>query len=133
MNRTTGETVRSGSNSPQAAPAKKRRPAEIEHRDPAAVSVQVVLQAVADPIRLSLLRQLAAREPDQIPCGAFDLPVGKSGLSHHFAVLRLAGLIEQRDHGQQRLNRLRREEVEAAFPGLLALVLRDEPAGEVRD
>ncbi|WP_308199127.1 helix-turn-helix domain-containing protein [Saccharothrix sp. S26] len=88
--------------------------------------MQKVLQAVADPIRLSLLRQLAAKEPEEIPCGVFDLPVGKSGLSHHFAVLRMAGLLEQRDQGQQRLNRLRREEVEAAFPGLLALVLRDD-------
>ena len=55
------------------------------------------------------------------------MPVGKAALSHHFAVLRGAGLVEQRDEGPRRVNRLRRAEFEARFPGLLDLVLRDEP------
>jgi len=45
--------------------------------------------------------------------------------SHHFAVLRNAGLIEQRDEGPRRLNRLRAEEFERRFPGLLRLVLEE--------
>ncbi|MFD3941963.1 ArsR/SmtB family transcription factor [Streptomyces sp. NPDC058579] len=60
-------------------------------------------------------------------CGSFDVPVGKAALSHHFSVLRGAGLVEQRDEGPRRVNRLRRAEFEARFPGLLALVLRAEP------
>jgi DNA-binding transcriptional ArsR family regulator len=60
-------------------------------------------------------------------CGSFDVPVGKAALSHHFAVLRGAGLVEQRDEGPKRVNRLRREEFEARFPGLLDLVLREDP------
>jgi len=56
-------------------------------------------------------------------CGSFDLGVAKSTVSHHCNVLRTAGLIEQRDVGSRRLNRLRRGEYDARFPGLLALVL----------
>lgn len=58
--------------------------------------------------------------------GTFELPVSKATRSHHFSVLRAAGLIEQRDDGPRRLNRLRREEFDHAFPGLLGLVLRDK-------
>jgi DNA-binding transcriptional ArsR family regulator len=60
--------------------------------------------------------------------GTFGLPVGKATRGHHFAVLRAAGLIEQRDEGPRRLNRLRRDEFDAAFPGLLTAVL--EAAGD---
>jgi DNA-binding transcriptional ArsR family regulator len=51
--------------------------------------------------------------------------VTKATRSHHFAVLREAGLIEQRDEGPRRLDRLRRPEFEEAFPGLLELVLQE--------
>lgn len=54
------------------------------------------------------------------------MPVGKAALSHHFSVLRGAGLVEQRDEGARRVSRLRREEFDARFPGLLALVLRED-------
>ena len=43
--------------------------------------------------------------------------------SHHFAVLRDTGLLERRDEGARRLNRLRRAEFAQRFPGLLELVL----------
>jgi hypothetical protein len=38
-------------------------------------------------------------------------------------VLRAAGLIEQRDEGPRRLNRLRLAEFNDAFPGLLDAIL----------
>jgi DNA-binding transcriptional ArsR family regulator len=85
--------------------------------------LQVALDAVADPVRRSIIRQLAARPDWSITCGSFDLPVKKTTTSHHFAVLRAAGLLEQRDEGTRRRNRLRRAEFDARFPGLLALIL----------
>lgn len=96
---------------------------------PKHVSLQAVLEALADPVRRTILRQLARDADWARACGTFDLPVTKSTLSHHFTVLRTAGLIEQRDVGSRRLNRLRRAEVDECFPGLLALVL-DEASSD---
>ena len=48
----------------------------------------------------------------------------KSTCTHHFKVLREAGVIRQRLEGTTRLNSLRREELEQRFPGLLGSVLR---------
>lgn len=92
------------------------------------VSLQTALEAVTDPVRRHILRQLAEVPDWTLACGRFDLPVGKATRSHHFAVLREAGLIEQREAGTRRLNRLCREEFDARFPGLLALVLAGEPS-----
>lgn len=86
------------------------------------------LDALADPVRRCILRELASTPDWTRACGTFDLAVTKATRSHHFAVLRAAGLIEQRDDGSRRLNRLRRAEFDARFPGVLDLVLRDEPS-----
>ena len=88
--------------------------------------MQAALEALADPVRRSILRQLAASPQWSRACGTFDLGVTKATSSHHFAVLRGAGLIEQRDEGARRLNRLRAEEFDRRFPGLLKLILDDE-------
>lgn len=104
------------------------RPAP-EHTHPDDVTLLAALAALADPVRLRLVRDLAGSPEWDRSCGSFDVPVGKAALSHHFATLRAAGLIEQRDIGPRRVNRLRAAEFEARFPGLLALVLHDEPPG----
>jgi DNA-binding transcriptional ArsR family regulator len=95
----------------------------LTHADPARVDLQTVLDALSDPVRREILRQLAPEPEWTKACGTFRLTVTKATGSYHFAVLRAAGLIEQRDDGVRRLNRLRREEFERRFPGLLALVL----------
>ncbi|WP_432890931.1 ArsR/SmtB family transcription factor [Kribbella sp. CA-245084] len=92
----------------------------LSHVDPAEVPLQTALDALADPVRRSILRDLATHDDWTRACGTFDLPVKKATASHHFAVLRSAGLIEQRDEGARRLNRLRREEFDRSFPGLLS-------------
>jgi DNA-binding transcriptional ArsR family regulator len=96
------------------------------HVHPDEVPVLTALTALADPVRLVLVRELAASPAWTRTCGSFDVPVGKAALSHHFGVLRGAGLVEQRDEGPRRVNRLRRDEFEARFPGLLALALRPD-------
>ncbi|MFD9395288.1 ArsR/SmtB family transcription factor [Streptomyces sp. NPDC060000] len=92
------------------------------------MSVLTALSAVSDPVRIKLIRELAGSADWTRSCGSFDVPVGKAALSHHFSVLRGAGLGEQRDEGPRRVNRLRREEFDGRFPGLLALLLRDDGA-----
>jgi DNA-binding transcriptional ArsR family regulator len=99
------------------------RSRSLTHQDPADVALQTALEALADPVRRMILEDLAAHDDWVRACGTFDLPVTKATRSHHFAVLRAAGLIEQRDEGPRRLNRLRRTEFDQAFPGLLAAVL----------
>lgn len=98
-----------------------------DHTHPDHVPLLAALSALADPVRLGLVRELAGSADWERTCGSFDVPVGKAALSHHFATLRAAGLVEQRDAGPKRLNRLRRAEFDARFPGLLDLVLRPDP------
>ena len=81
-----------------------------------------VLLALGDPVRLAIVRELDA--DGTRACGSFDhLGVGRPTLSHHFKVLREAELIETHAEGQRRLNTLRRDEIDARFPGLLDSVL----------
>jgi DNA-binding transcriptional ArsR family regulator len=80
-----------------------------------------VLHALSDPMRLRIVAALASG--DELTCGGVGLPVTKSTCSHHFKVLRDAGVISQRSQGTSRLNTLRREDLDAAFPGLLDSVL----------
>ncbi|MGW1489871.1 ArsR/SmtB family transcription factor [Streptomyces sp. NBC_00191] len=101
------------------------RPAP-EHTHPADVPLLRALDALADPVRLQLVRELAASQEWTRTCGSFDVPVRKAAISHHFSVLRAAGLVEQRDVGPKRVNRLRRPEFDARFPGLLELVLKGD-------
>ncbi|MEY9968293.1 DNA-binding transcriptional ArsR family regulator [Streptacidiphilus sp. MAP12-16] len=98
------------------------------HTDPDDVSVLTALSALADPVRIQLIRELAGSADWTRSCGSFDVPVGKAALSHHFSVLRSAGLVEQRDKGPKRVNRLRRGEFDTRFPGLLDLLLRTDNA-----
>ena len=90
---------------------------------PASLEITQVLHALADPVRLSIVRQL--RESDApIACGDFDVEVAKSTLSHHFRVLRESGVtVAWHADGRTVLNRLREDELDQRFPGLLAAVL----------
>jgi DNA-binding transcriptional ArsR family regulator len=82
-----------------------------------------VLHALSDPVRLRIVAELARGE-GECTCGSFELPVTKSTCTHHFKVLREAGVIAQRQQGTTRLNRLRRIDLETRFPGLLETILR---------
>ena len=90
---------------------------------PPVADLTTLLQALADPVRIAIVRRLGECT-DARTCGSFDLPVSKSTLSHHFKVLREAGLIFGRYEGTRKLISLRRAEVDAVYPGLLDSVLR---------
>jgi DNA-binding transcriptional ArsR family regulator len=87
------------------------------------IELAAVLHALSDPMRLRIVAALAATD-EQPACGAFQLPVTKSTCTHHFKVLREAGVISQRQRGTARLNSLRRADLDARFPGLLDSILR---------
>jgi DNA-binding transcriptional ArsR family regulator len=86
------------------------------------LELSAVLHALSDPVRLMIVAELARSEAE-FTCGSFALPVTKSTCTHHFKVLREAGVIQQRPQGTTRLNRLRRDDLEARFPGLLTTIL----------
>ncbi|MFF3826089.1 ArsR/SmtB family transcription factor [Streptomyces griseus] len=95
---------------------------QLPHPLPAEIRLEAVLHALADPVRLRIARELADGHVD-MACIAFDLPVSKSTSTHHFKVLREAGVIRQHYVGTSRMSRLREEDLEAIFPGLLPAVL----------
>ncbi|MFI7130891.1 ArsR/SmtB family transcription factor [Nonomuraea sp. NPDC050153] len=88
------------------------------HPEVSQFGLQQVLEALVDPVRRSIVTQLDATGED-IKCGDFDIPVSKSTATHHFNVLREAGLIRQYYVGTSRMNALRRTDMDEAFPGLL--------------
>jgi DNA-binding transcriptional ArsR family regulator len=90
-----------------------------------------VLHALSDPVRLQILGILDQAD-GAVSCGQIPLPVGKSTGSHHFRVLREAGVVTCRDQGTRRYYTLRRDDLDARFPGLLDTILRavdSEPSG----
>lgn len=90
------------------------------HPRPEELSLDQVLHALADPIRRDVLRRIAADGPQY--CGDLVYDVSKSTMSHHFKVLREAGLLHTEVLGTHRRITRRDGVVEDAFPGLLAAV-----------
>ncbi len=80
-----------------------------------------VLRALSDPVRLEIVRQLSV-EGDKA-CSSFGIEMPKSSLSHHFRVLRKFGIIAFEHQGTVIINRLRSEDLNERFPGLLTSVL----------
>jgi DNA-binding transcriptional ArsR family regulator len=83
-----------------------------------------VLQALSDPVRLEIVRQLAGcTGAGELRCGQIEMPVTKSTASHHFKTLAAAGITAEREEGRSKYIRLRRPELDERFPGLLDSVL----------
>ncbi len=101
---------------------------QLAHPSHADIDLGAVLHALSDPVRLKIVAALNVADDREQTCGSFDLPVTKSTCTHHFKVLREAGVIHQRQKGTARLNTLRREDLEARFPGLLETILKAGPA-----
>jgi DNA-binding transcriptional ArsR family regulator len=92
------------------------------------VRLESVLYALSDPVRLHIVRNLA--EKGELACYAAvaGLDIAKSTQSHHYRILREAGIIAQRKEGVCFICILRRSELDQSFPGLLDLVLRHAAA-----
>jgi DNA-binding transcriptional ArsR family regulator len=88
-----------------------------------AIDLAAVMHAFADPVRLEIVARLAGTDGE--PCGdvGSGIEVHKSTLSHHYRVLREAGVTLTTVEGRLRVVRLRRDDLEARFPGLLPSVL----------
>ena len=88
------------------------------------LSLPTVIYALGDPLRLRIVGQLAAAD-QAISCGELQVvkEVPKSTGSHQFKVLREAGLIRMVPQGRRVLVSLRRNDLQARFPGLLETIL----------
>jgi DNA-binding transcriptional ArsR family regulator len=94
----------------------------LHHPDRKHISLAGVLYALGDPVRLEIVRRLAVKEEQC--CADFDFAIAKSTMSNHFKILRESGVVLTRKEGTQHINMLRKEDLEALFPGLLDAVLR---------
>ncbi|GCE42050.1 transcriptional regulator, ArsR family [Rhodococcus wratislaviensis] len=99
--------------------------------EPAASEIRLerVMGVLADPLRLTIVnRLLTSSEEYDHTCGWFGFDRPKSSLTHHFKALREAGVIRQRQHGLERRSRVRIEDLDERFPGLVELIANWQPA-----
>ncbi len=103
---------------------------ELEYPERDQLQLVEVLQALGDPVRLRLVRILDDAD-GAMCCAEIPLTVSKSTGSHHLKVLREAGVVRAQVDGTRRYYTLRRDDLEACFPGLLDSVLGAEARVEV--
>ena len=92
-----------------------------KHPNPEDLILERLLYALSDPVRMEIVRHLAGVA--EASCGELDGGRPKSSMSHHFRVLRDAGLVHTRNVGTTHMNSLRREDLSNRFPGLLETIL----------
>ena|SRR5450631_1574703 len=85
------------------------------------ISLPKVLHALSDPVRMEIVLKIA--RAGQVACGAFDIPMPKSTLSHHFKVLRESGVVACRREGNVLINSVRFNDLEARFPGVIDAII----------
>ena len=83
-----------------------------------------MLYALSDPNRLRIVR-IIDRAGGELSCGSFSkkLDLSKPTLSHHFRILRESGVLGARIEGTQKMNFIRREELDRRFPGLIKSIM----------
>jgi DNA-binding transcriptional ArsR family regulator len=86
------------------------------------ISLSEVLYALSDPVRIEIVMSIA--DVGEQPCNQCGVEMPKSSLSHHFKVLREAGIVATRVEGTRHINSIRTADLNARFPGLLNAVLK---------
>jgi DNA-binding transcriptional ArsR family regulator len=105
-----------------SAPGSARE--KIPHPAAAALDLATIMRTLGDPLRLEVVRLLADGRPRV--CSEISTAMGlpPSTCSYHLRLLREAGITRTRAEGTVRLISLRRDDVEARFPGLLDVLTR---------
>ncbi|HEY0118529.1 MAG TPA: ArsR family transcriptional regulator [Cellulomonas sp.] len=91
--------------------------------DMADVDLVDILRALADPTRLQIVRKIADGQPCPKSIDVWGVELTKATMSHHFKILREAGLTRTLVTGRTHAIQLRRDELDACFPGLIDAVL----------
>ena len=91
------------------------------------ISVEGILHALSDPVRVSIFAQIADADCSRT-CADFsrtnERSIPKSTLSQHFKALREAGLIRSDRRGVEMHNTSRCAEIDKRFPGLLKAIVK---------
>jgi DNA-binding transcriptional ArsR family regulator len=100
-----------------------------DYPSPDIETVQLVdiLRALADPTRLQIVRLLADGKPHPKTQSEWDFELQKSALAYHFKSLREAGITNTIVNGRTHEIQLRREELNARFPGLIDALISSTP------
>jgi DNA-binding transcriptional ArsR family regulator len=93
------------------------------HPAPDDVTLESVLFALADPVRLAIVRKLSDGACPLNCSAAAPEGLAKSTQSHHYQVLREAGLIRSERRGTEVINTLRLDEIESRLPGVVTAIL----------
>jgi len=96
------------------------------------VPLAAVMQALSDPIRLSIIHALVAAGTRELAPREIPLKISKATRSHHFSILRDAGLILTRPEGTSCMTSLRTAELNRRFPGLIPMLLADGKGKKVK-
>ena len=104
----------------------RRMSRSLRHPTREQIDLPMVLDCLSDPTRLAIVYSLARHEPaaTEMCCGDFNALSGKSNLAYHFTKLRESGLMQTRIAGTNRFMKLRREDLDARYPGLLDAVIK---------
>jgi DNA-binding transcriptional ArsR family regulator len=91
------------------------------------VTVEGILHALSDPVRVAIFSQIVSSKCPQ-NCSDFlhvsEKAVPKSTLSQHFKALRDAGLIRGERIGVEMRNTPRCAEIDKRFPGLIRAIVK---------
>ena len=84
-----------------------------------------IMNALGDPLRLKIVKSMMNKKQgvscsQASPCNS----IAKSTLSHHFRILREAGLVRTTKNGVEHCNLLRKDDIEEKFPGLLKAITK---------
>lgn len=94
------------------------------HPEIEVIRLDSVLYALADPVRLEIVRRLAGGDCPLNCSASAPAHLAKSTLSHHFQILREAGLVRSERRGTEVVNVSRTDEIEAKFPGVVSAILK---------
>jgi DNA-binding transcriptional ArsR family regulator len=86
------------------------------------ITLVAVMQALSDPCRIAIVKELIRANGRPLACNEVDLDISKATRSHHFEVLRSAGIIRTEVEGTKCMTSIRKAELNKHFPGLLKLI-----------
>lgn len=96
---------------------------QMKHPEMDQIDLIDIMYALSDPTRLEIVRCLA-KKGRAMNCGELILNRPKSSMSHHFKILRGAGIVKTVIEGTEHMNSLRLAELEKKFPNVLRSILK---------